>query len=332
MFKRFFIMVFAVAVIAAGTLAFLIFGEIQIPGPIPAALIVKKGTSVPQIAEDLSRQGLIRSQPLFRLLARWGGVDRRILPGRYEFARRVSMYRILRDLYDQERMTVKLIFPEGWRVKKFARLLEERAGVPADRFIELCRDSALLAKWGIPTASAEGYLNPAAYEFYWGVEPEEVIEQLISATQKMFDDSLRARMAELRWNEHQVLTMASLIEAEIMRAEERPRVSGVFQNRLKLGMKLQCDPTVLYALGYPGRPLKYRDLTYDSPYNTYLHFGLPPGPICNPGKPAVLAALYPRNSAELYFVARGDGTHIFTRTLDEHNRARQYVKRLRGGS
>ena len=332
MFRRGVLILLAVVVIAATTVSYLIFGEVRVAGPVPASLVVKKGANVHQIADDLGRQGLIRSKALFRLLARWGNVDRRILPGRYDFAGPVTMYRILRNLYEQKRMMVKLIFPEGWRVRKFARLLEERVGVPADGIIALCRDTELLAKWQIPAGTAEGYLMPAAYEFYWGIEPADVLDELISGTQKIFDDSLRARMAETGWNEHQVLTMASLIEAEIMRAEERPRVSAVFHNRLKLGMKLQCDPTVIYALGWPGRPLLYRDLKYDSPYNTYLYPGLPPGPICNPGKSAILAALYPTLSDELYFVARGDGTHVFSKTLDEHNRARKYVKRLRGQS
>jgi UPF0755 protein len=133
----------------------------------------------------------------------------------------------------------------------------------------------------------------------------------------------------LDWTEHQVLTLASLIEAEVAVAEERPRVSGVFHNRLKKGYKLQCDPTVIYAMGGIDRPLLRRDLEINSPYNTYLHYGLPPGPINNPGRPAVIAALYPLETDEMYFVARGDGTHIFSKTLAEHNRARRLAKRLK---
>ena len=136
-------------------------------------------------------------------------------------------------------------------------------------------------------------------------------------------------LKELGWNKHQVLTMASLIEAEVGVAVERPRVSAVFHNRLKKRIRLQCDPTVIYAMGGIDRPLLYKDLEINSTYNTYLHYGLPPGPICNPGRPAMLAALYPIDSKELYFVARGDGTHIFSKTLAEHNRARRLVKKLR---
>jgi UPF0755 protein len=331
--KRILLVFSCVIILAAGVLAYLIFGAVEVPAPGTATIVVKKGANLAEIADDLHSQGLVRSRPLFRLLARAGGVDRRIKPGRYDFTGQVSTYRILRDLYEQNALMIGITFPEGWWVKHFAALLEHKAGVPYDRFMELCRDSVFLAEHGVTAGNAQGYLMPASYRFYWGLEPEEIIGELLDATDRMFDDSLKARMAELDLSEHEVLTLASLIEAEVAVAEERPRVSAVFHNRLKKGYKLQCDPTVIYALGGIDRKLLRRDLEIDSPYNTYKYYGLPPGPINNPGRPSVIAALYPLDTDELYFVARGDGTHIFSKTLAEHNRARQLARRLqRGGS
>jgi len=328
MIKRLILLFLILIVLAAGTLAYLVFGEVEIPQPGVATVIVKKGAHTAQIANDLDRQGLLRSKTVFLSLARLGGVDRRIKPGRYDFTDRISTYQILKDLYDQNAVIVKIIFPEGWQIERFADLLEERAGVSAARFDALCRDSVLLEEWDIPTPTAEGYLMPAAYGFYWGIEPEEIVEMLLAGTRRLFSDSLIVRTEGLGWNVHQTLTMASLIEAEAGVAEERPRISAVFHNRLRQGYRLQCDPTVIYALDGLNRPLTRKDLEIKSPYNTYLHYGLPPGPICNPGRPAVLAALYPLDSKELYFVARGDGTHIFSETLADHNRARRQIKRL----
>jgi len=326
--KRIILSLLAIILVTAAVLAYLVFGTVEIPAPGTATVIVKKGANLSEIAVELRNQGLLRSKPLFLWLARLQGVDRRIKPGRYDFKDRVSTYRILQDLYEQNALMISLTFPEGWWVKHFAALLEHKAGVPYQQFMDLCHDSAFLSQHGVPAATAEGYLMPASYRFYWGLEPDEIISELLAATDHMFSDSLKERMAELGWTKHEVLTMASLIEAEVAIAEERPRVSGVFHNRLQKGYRLQCDPTVIYAMGGIDRPLRRRDLEINSPYNTYLHFGLPPGPINNPGRPAVIAALYPLKTDDMYFVARGDGTHIFSKTLAEHNRACRLVKRL----
>ena len=163
---------------------------------------------------------------------------------------------------------------------------------------------------------------PTTYRFYWGVEPEEVIGELISSTHHLFADSLVARMEELGWSEHETLTLASLIEAEAGVAVERPRISAVFHNRLQRGMRLQTDPTVIYGLGdnFDGN-LTREHLRTETPYNTYIHKGLPPTPIAMPGGDAIHAALHPADTTALYFVARGDGSHEFSSTLEAHNRA-----------
>ncbi|MFC1475841.1 endolytic transglycosylase MltG [Candidatus Zixiibacteriota bacterium] len=328
MIKRLVLIFLVVIILAAASAAYLVFGKIEIPQRATTQVIVKKGASTAEIAADLDRQGLVRSKMVFLWLARLWGVDRRLKPGRYDFAGHVSTYDILQDLHDQNALIIRVTFPEGWQIDRFGEWVERKLGTLAEQFVQLCRDSVFLSRWDIPTATAEGYLMPTTYRFYWGVEPEEIIGELITATQRLFTDSLVARMGDLGWSKHETLTMASLIEAEAGVAVERTRISAVFHNRLQQRIKLQCDPTVIYAMGGINRRLLYKDLEINSPYNTYLHYGLPPGPINNPGEPAVLAALYPDESDELYFVARGDGTHIFSRTLAEHNRARRLVRRL----
>ena len=152
---------------------------------------------------------------------------------------------------------------------------------------------------------------------------------MLAKAANLYDDSMIARGASLDMSRHQVLTLASMIEAEAAQGGERAHISGVFHNRLRLGWPLQCDPTVVCAIGGlpPGRSLEKEDLAFDSPYNTYLHTGLPPGPICNPGMPSILAALHPDSTEDLYFVADGKGSHIFSRTLEAHNIARTRAKR-----
>lgn len=326
--KRLVLIFFVIVILATGVAAYLVFGKVDISQQGTATVIVKKGASTAEVAADLDRQGLVHSPTVFLWLARIWGIDRRLKPGRYDFTGRISTYDILEDLREQNALLVRIVFPEGWQIERFGESVEKDLGTPAEEFTSLCRDSAFLAQWEIPAPTAEGYLMPETYRFYWGVEPEEVIGELVTATQHLFSDSLVARIEELGWNKHQTLTMASLIEAEAGVAEERTRIAAVFYNRLRKRIRLQCDPTVIYAMGGINRRLLYKDLKFDSPYNTYLHYGLPPGPINNPGKPAVLAALYPDESDELYFVARGDGTHIFSKTLAEHNRARRLVRRL----
>ncbi len=328
MIKRLLLIFLIIVVLTAGVAAYFVFSKVDIPPGATASVIVRKGANTAEIAADLDRQGLVRSPMAFLWLARIWGIDRRLKPGRYDFTGSVSTYDILKDLRDQNALIIRIIFPEGWQIDRFGRWVENKLGASAERFVQLCRDSVFLARWDIPAATAEGYLLPTAYRFYWGVGPDEIVGELITSTHRLFSDSLVVRMDELGWSEHETLTMASLIEAEAGVAVERPRISAVFHNRLRKRIRLQCDPTVIYAMGGINRRLLYKDLKINSPYNTYMHYGLPPGPINNPGEPAVLAALYPDESDELYFVARGDGTHIFSKTLAEHNRARRLVRRL----
>jgi UPF0755 protein len=184
----------------------------------------------------------------------------------------------------------------------------------------------------IPAPSLEGYLFPDTYRVPWGAGAPDIVRQMLSRTDEAFAAYLD-RCAAMGWTPHEVLTMASIIEAEARVGEERSLISAVYHNRLRRGMRLEADPTVAYAMGgYRGR-LLYRDLEIDSPYNTYRNGGLPPGPICSPGAASIRAALYPDpDSDALYFVARGDGSHVFSRTLEEHERAVRAARRARAAA
>ena len=295
----------------------------------PVTVTIAKGEKTSQIAARLESAGVLRSSYLFTWLARWQRIDRHLRPGRYQFTGPTRMIDVLRTLHDGRAVVVTVTIPEGWTVARIASHLSAQLGFTAEEFMGLTRDTALLRQADCPGTNLEGYLWPDTYQFYWGAEPREVLERLLVTARAVFSDSLAARARALGFNRHQVLTLASLIEGEAAAGDERAHIAGVFHNRLRLGMPLQCDPSVIYALGGlpPGRVLQEGDLTYDSPYNTYVYPDLPPGPINNPGRASITAALYPDSTKDLYFVATGDGRHVFSMTLEEHNRARARVRR-----
>jgi len=183
---------------------------------------------------------------------------------------------------------------------------------------------------GVNAPTLEGYLFPNTYNLYWGMKEEEIAKLMVDELFMIITPDLRARAKEIGLSLHQALTLASLIEKETGAAQERPLISAVFHRRLKMGMPLQCDPTVVYILSPLNRPLTKSDLKVKSPCNTYLHPGLPPGPICNPGLASIKAALWPAQTDYLYFIAQGDGSHIFSRTNREHINARRRVRYLQG--
>lgn len=297
----------------------------------PVDIIVAPGDGTSDIGKKLSDAGLIHSRRAFRWMARWREIDRHLQPGRYRFEGRLRLSDILDALHDGRAVTISVTIPEGWTVSRIAPYLGEELGFHADSVLALTRDPKLLNEWAPDASTLEGYLWPETYRFFWGVSPSEVITAMLESSKSAFTDSLALRAAELEMSRHEVLTMASLIEAEAADGNERGLISGVFHNRLRNGWLLQCDPTVVYAIGGlpPGRSLTRTDLAFDSPYNTYLYPGLPPGPICNPGLASLRAALYPDSTSAMYFVADGQGSHIFSRTLDEHNSARARIQRER---
>jgi len=202
-------------------------------------------------------------------------------------------------------------------VRKFSKEL----GLDEERLFAICTDTEYVRHKGLDGKSLEGYLLPDTYTFYWQTDEREVVDRMVDQFLDFYTDSLQERQKELQMSRREILTLASIVEAESGLDDERQVIAGVYWNRLRRRMKLEADPTIQYALGSSPRRLTYRDLQTISPYNTYRRYGLPPGPINNPGRKSILAALYPGQHQYLYFVATGAGGHRFSRSFAEHQRA-----------
>ena len=283
-----------------------------------------------EVAERLHRQNLIRSDWAFVWLGRLTGADRKIIPGEYEFHGGMDSSAILGKILKGEVVQYRVTIPEGFSVSQIAEVLHEQRLADREAFLRCTRDPSFIRTLSLPVESLEGYLFPDTYRFARHVKPERLIEAMVARFQRAVTEKHRRRAAELGLSMHQVVTLASVIEKETARPDERVLISGVFHNRLRRKIPLQSDPTVIYALNDFDGNLQKKDLAIESPYNTYRVLGLPPGPIANPGSAAISAALYPASTRYLYFVSRNDGSHEFSATLAEHNRAvRKYQLRPR---
>jgi UPF0755 protein len=252
-----------------------------------------------------------------------------VYPGYYRFRPGETVGQLLGRFRDGAIEHVKLTIPEGRRLAQILPVLAESTWNRVEDFEVLARDEEWLVELGIPGPGLEGYVFPETYEIALGEQPEEILRQVTAPSMQFYADSLQSKAGALGLTPNQVWSLASIIETEAVRPEERRRIAGVFWNRLRLGMRLESDPTVLYALGRkPGRVL-YSDLEVDSPYNTYRAQGLPPGPICQPGRASLLAAVDPLPTDELFFVASENGAHVFSKTLAEHNRARAQIRAMK---
>ncbi|MHB9029508.1 MAG: endolytic transglycosylase MltG, partial [Candidatus Latescibacterota bacterium] len=225
---------------------------------------------------------------------------------------------------------IRITVPEGYNIREIASILQKKAGVDSSSFVMFAMNTPIAESLGVDKETQEGYLYPETYFIAERSRSLDVIRRMTAQFQEVFVDSLRTRAKTIGLTVNEVVTLASLIETEAANAGERPTVSQVFHLRLKLGYPLQANPTIQYILGEKRRVLA-EDLDIESPYNTYLHKGLPPGPIASPGIASIRAALYPAATKYLYFVSDGDGSHIFSETLDEHNSAVAKYLRKRNG-
>ncbi len=290
---------------------------------------IPKGATLSEIIRILDERRILSNKKAFLVAVKLLGYETDIPAGIFILKRAKTNYRIIDQLVNGSPILRKVTILEGWTVKRIAKLLAERVDVNEDRFLQLCNDPQLARQLGVPAPSMEGFLFPETYYFYEGETPESIIATMVATYRKTVQDEVRARAAEIGFTELELITLASIIEGEAIYDSERATISAVYHNRLKLGMKLQADPTIQYIISDSPRRLLNKDLKIDSPYNTYLYYGLPPGPINNPGKGSILAALYPENNDYLYFVARGDGYHTFSRTQRDHNRAKKKFQRVR---
>ncbi|MHB1415201.1 MAG: endolytic transglycosylase MltG [Chloroflexota bacterium] len=292
---------------------------------------VQKGESAGQIADRLEKEGIIRNADLFRLLARSRGLDQHLEAGEHTLRKDMRLSEVLDALQTAKDPQRRLTVLEGWRAEQIADELEFRGIAKKSDFLALVAKDSW--QYGFlsdrPSGTdLEGYLFPDTYALTKDTTAEELVTRMLDDFGKRVEPAWEGRSTDLTLNLHETLTLASIIEREAQDPAERPLMAGVFLNRLRLGMPLQADPTVQYALaatgaepadGYWKKALSVLDLQVDSPYNTYKYPGLPPGPICNPGLPAIEAVLHPADTDYLYFVAKGDGTHAFASTLEAHN-------------
>lgn len=280
-------------------------------------MVIKRGTRLEHVAKELKKEGLIRSECLFILGYILYG--RRIVAGEYEFTTDMSAKKILSMLREGKRKIYAIRIIEGQSLDEVSSTFEKVLGIRREDFLRLAKDPDYLKSLKISSPSIEGYLFPDTYFFSREVELEEFIRGIIKRQLSLLEEeSLKERMRQLGFGVHEVLTLASLIEKEAKLESEKPLISAVFHNRLRLGMPLMCDPTVLY--GQQKRRIRRVDLMRRTPYNTYTFSGLPLGPICNPSKSSIVAALYPAKVKYLYFVSRNDGTHAFSTNPEEHER------------
>lgn len=283
---------------------------------------IDPGMSLTQVAHLLAERKVISNPTTFRLYTYLKGKQRDIQAGEYHLSPSQKPAQILHKLTNGETVAHTVTIPEGYRISEIAELLATAGLANANRFIEATQDAELLKQLNIPTDSLEGYLFPDTYRFRRQTGEKEIIRTLVANFQKrIVQPRYLDRAKELGMSLHAVVTLASLIEKETGQEKERPKIAAVFHNRLRKKMRLQTDPTVIYALANFDGNIRKKDLSVDSPYNTYLHAGLPPGPIASPGEDSIAAALFPAETDALYFVSRQDGSHQFSTNLEDHNRA-----------
>ena len=290
---------------------------------------IPSGASLKEVSAHLQDNNVIRNERSFLLAVKALGYEMDIPAGRFKLIKAQTNFDIIDQLVNGVHLNKQITIFEGWTVSMIARALEEKLGMDPEEFENACNNSLLLWKWGIAAESFEGYLFPETYRFSEDESPQEIVGRMVQEYKKNFNDDLRIRMKDIGMTEGEVITLASIIEGEAIYNRERSVIAGVYHNRLKKGMRLQADPTIQYIVEDGPRRLLKKDLKIDSPYNTYLHYGLPPGPINNPGLESIKAALYPADTEYLFFVARGDGYHNFSRTEEEHNKAKREFQKLR---
>jgi UPF0755 protein len=325
---RKFVLVSLVRVVLLTCLLWYLFCAVVAPGDgsVNHDISFLPGSSIRTLATELKAGGVIRSSWHFVLMTRLRGNAHRLKAGEYRISDAMTPGMILKKIVAGEVDYRKFTLPEGYSMYQAAELLEQKGYFKKDEFLSRCRDRALLNRLGVPEVSAEGYLYPATYNISRGGGEALLIEQMIGQFNKVFSE-LKIRESSGHFSRHQIVTLASIIEKEAVSEEEKPLISSVFHNRLRIGMPLQSDPTAVYGVRAFTGTVSKADILRPSPYNTYLINGLPPGPIGNPDAGALEAALAPAATPYLYFVARKDGTHQFSRSLEEHNRAvSRYLK------
>lgn len=296
----------------------------------PKIVTIPRGMGTGRIASLLAAEGIIDRSRYFTAVSSLRGLNARLKAGRYRFNYPLSTWEAVGQLASGAVVYNSVTIPEGYTMAQIAGVLHASAGIDSQAMMSLCRDTAFLCSAGIAEANAEGYLFPSTYEIEWNTPAARVAGMMTRQCLGLFTPGWKSQMAADKRSLHQVMTMASLVEAEAQVDSERVIVASVFYNRLRLRRPLESCASIEYIL--PRRKktrLTFNDLKRPSPYNTYLHPGLPPGPVCNPGKKSIEAAIFPARTQFFYFVAKGDGGHVFSRTLEEHARAKYVINKMK---
>ena len=322
------VVILVVLALAAGVLTFglwIYYHDTDL-GDHTVSIVIEPGDGFSGVAGRLAEEGVVDSRLALKIAARLRGVDRTLIPGRYDFSGHNSVASVLDRLARGDFLRVKVTIPEGSPIWKVASILSRTLQLDSASIVNLNEDSAFLAS--VEKPSLEGYLYPETYHFQWGIGEKQAVRNMISLfhaqTDTIWPDSIIRGLTR-----YQILILASIIESETPVDSERTIVSSVYHNRLRKNWRLDADPTVIYGLGGLDRPLYRRDLRKQTPYNTYMHRGLPPTPINSPGIAAIRAALYPAETDYFFFVADRTGGHDFSRTNAEHERAKRRIRQAR---
>ncbi len=299
--------------------------------PSRTAVTVPPGATLDAAIDSLAAHGMLRHPTLFGVYARLRGLGSSLKSGEYELPSDATWNEVIVALEHGRGVEVRWTVPEGLMESEVAELARADLGIPRDAFLAATKDTSLRRELGLPAGAkdVEGYLFPTTYVLPAHPSARDVVHTMVREFVAHWEPEWQARLDSLQMTRHQLVTLASIVEAEVRYEPDHPFVSAVYHNRLRRRMKLEADPTVVYAYGRRLKRVWEKDLAVSSPYNTYRHQGLPPGPIGQPGRASLVAALYPSAVPFLYFVAQPDGKHIFSTTLAEHEAAIRTVKQLR---
>jgi UPF0755 protein len=320
-----FLVVFAVGIpVFAGTFLWVRMTDLYRGYRGPEQFVeIPQGASTADIRRRLIDAGVVRDEWSLRAALWWTGAGRNLKAGEYRFDRPMSAVDVVAKIERGDVFGRRVTFPEGLTILDMAKLYESHGLGKAAEFLTAARDPSPIRDLDPAAPDLEGYLFPETYTLPRGIPAARLTSMMVERFRAVFTDDLRQRALQQGLTVRETVTLASLVEKETAQGDERPLVSAVYRNRMKIGMGMQADPTVVYALQKAGRydgNIRREDLAFDSPYNTYKYPGLPPGPIASPGKASLEAAVAPADVKYIYFVSRNDGTHVFSSTLDEHNR------------
>ena len=292
-------------------------------------VIINYGDPLSVITKKLKNKKLISNEMIFNMVAKLNGVENSIPAGIFLISDANTNIKLINSLVKNSPQIKKITLLEGWTINQSINYLAEEMGFDHKNFEMIIRDIDIINNFDINTDNMEGYIYPETYYFFEGQSELSVIKKIINEYKNFWNKENIARAKKLKMTQHEIVTLASIIEGEAIYDSERPIISAVYHNRLNIGMKLQADPTVQYIIKDGPRRLLNKDLKIKSPYNTYLNQGLPPGPINSPGRKSLYAALYPNNNEYLYFVAKGDGYHTFSKNEKDHEKAKKNFQKIR---